>query len=269
VDAAGNAAALTLPTPGIDGLATQSIVIETTAPTVTGVSPSAGPLAGGTSVTITGTGFSGATVVDFGTVAASSFKVNSYTQITATIPAESAGMVDVTVTNPIGPSASSLADQFTYVAPPTVTGLTPTSGPTTGGTSVTITGTNLGSMGTATVNFGATAGVIVSDTGTKIVTTSPAESAGTVYVTVVTPGGTSATSSADKFTYANGKKAIVTAATLTGSTSALPASDAAIPAARALAWPAQAANSSGSPDQQRKNEVAIMALEDVFAEYGG
>ena len=47
------------------------------APTVTGISPLAGPLAGGTTVTITGTGFTGATAVDFGTMPATSFTVNA------------------------------------------------------------------------------------------------------------------------------------------------------------------------------------------------
>ncbi len=84
-------------------------------PTVTGISPSQGPLAGGTPVTITGTDFTGATAVDFGTVAASSFTVDSATQITATSPAGT-GKVDVTVVTAKGASATSAADQFTYVA---------------------------------------------------------------------------------------------------------------------------------------------------------
>ena len=70
------------------------------------------PLAGGTSVTIPGQGFTGATAVDFGTVAATSFTVTSDSQITATSPAESAGTVDVTVVTPGGISAISSADQF-------------------------------------------------------------------------------------------------------------------------------------------------------------
>ncbi len=57
------------------------------APTVTGVSPSSGPTAGGTGVTITGTGFTGATAVDFGANAATSYTVVSDTEITATSPA--------------------------------------------------------------------------------------------------------------------------------------------------------------------------------------
>src|SRR5258708_17969034 len=82
-------------------------------PTVANVNPNTGPMQGGTSVTITGTNFSGATAVRFGNNAAGSFIVNSTTQITATSPA-GIGTVDVTVTTAGGTSATSTADQFTY-----------------------------------------------------------------------------------------------------------------------------------------------------------
>ena len=110
------------------------------APTVTGLSPTSGPAAGGTLVTITGTNFTGASVVDFGTTVATDVTVVSSTEITADSPAGS-GVVDVTVTTPGGTSPTSSADKFTYIAAPTVTGLSPTSGPAAGGTLVTITGT--------------------------------------------------------------------------------------------------------------------------------
>ena len=84
------------------------------APAVTGLSPTSGPAAGGTLVTITGTGFTGATVVDFGTTAATDVTVANDTTITADSPAGT-GTVDVTVTTPGGTSATSTADQFTYV----------------------------------------------------------------------------------------------------------------------------------------------------------
>jgi hypothetical protein len=88
------------------------------AATVTGVSPGSGPVSGGTSVTITGSGLTGATAVNFDGTAASSFTVNSDTSITATAPAATAvGPVDVTVTTPSGTSATSGADQFTYTYP--------------------------------------------------------------------------------------------------------------------------------------------------------
>ncbi|QIL19344.1 autotransporter domain-containing protein [Thermomonas sp. HDW16] len=81
------------------------------------MSPASGPAAGGTTVTITGTRLTGATAVNFGTTVASSFTVDTDTQITATAPAGS-GTVDVIVTTPGGTSAAS---QYTYIPPPAVT----------------------------------------------------------------------------------------------------------------------------------------------------
>ncbi|TCO61100.1 PxKF domain-containing protein [Actinocrispum wychmicini] len=83
-------------------------------PTVTAVNPASGPTTGGTIVTITGTKFTGATAVAFGTTAATSFTVNSDTSITATAPAATAGPVDVTVTTSSGTSATNPADRYTY-----------------------------------------------------------------------------------------------------------------------------------------------------------
>jgi hypothetical protein len=95
------------------------------APTVTRLSPTSGPEAGGTSVTITGTGFTDATAVKFGTTAATSFTVNSDTSITVTSPA-GVGVVDVTVTTPGGTSAAAPVDKFTYIAPLAISNLTVT-----------------------------------------------------------------------------------------------------------------------------------------------
>jgi hypothetical protein len=167
-------------------------------PAVTRVSPATGPTTGGTLVTITGTSFTGATAVDFGTTAATNITVVNSSEITAASPA-GAGVVDVSVTTPAGKSAISPADQFTYVAVPTVTGVSPNSGPTVGGSLVTITGTNL--LDATAVDFGTTAVTsFSSDTASQIIVLSPAGT-GTVDVTVVTPAGTSATSSADRFSY--------------------------------------------------------------------
>jgi hypothetical protein len=157
-------------------------------PTVTSISPSSGPLAGGTSVTITGTNFTGTTGVNFGSNNALGFTVNSATQITATSPANSAGTVDITVTTTLGTNTNSSADKFTYVAAPTVTGISPSSGSTTGGTGVTITGTHF--TGATGVKFGsnnATNISIISDI--SITVTAPVGSLGAVNVTVTTPGG--------------------------------------------------------------------------------
>jgi phosphodiesterase/alkaline phosphatase D-like protein len=87
-------------------------------PTVSSVSPSAGPTAGKTSVTITGTNFNEAAAVTFGTSSATSFEVTSPTSITAIAPAGT-GTVEVSVTTSGGTSTGS-GDQFTYVPPPTV-----------------------------------------------------------------------------------------------------------------------------------------------------
>jgi hypothetical protein len=170
------------------------------APTVTSINTSSGPTAGGTSVTITGTNLSSATGVNFGANAATGLTANTATSITVTAPAGSAGTVDVTVTTAGGTSATNAGDQFTYVGAPTVTSLATTSGPTAGGTSVTITGTNLSAA--TGVKFGTTSATgLTANTATSITVTAPAGSAGTVDVTVTTAGGTSATGAADQFTY--------------------------------------------------------------------
>jgi hypothetical protein len=90
------------------------------APTVSGVSPSSGSTAGGISVTITGTNFTGSMAVRFGSTPATTFQVKNATQITATAPTGAVGTVDVSVTNAVGTSASGPSDQFSYVAPPGV-----------------------------------------------------------------------------------------------------------------------------------------------------
>ncbi|MGD0534090.1 MAG: PKD domain-containing protein [Methanoregula sp.] len=83
-------------------------------PAITVISPPAGLTAGGTTVTITGTSFTGATAVKFGTIAATSYTVDSDTSITTTSPAHATGSVDITVTTPNGTSAPGASDQFTY-----------------------------------------------------------------------------------------------------------------------------------------------------------
>jgi hypothetical protein len=86
---------------------------------VTGISPNSGPIAGGTSVTVTGTGFTGATLVRFGGDAAG-FTINDDTSITAVSPAiESPDTAHITVTTVGGTSATSGADQFTFTPNPT------------------------------------------------------------------------------------------------------------------------------------------------------
>ncbi len=135
----------------------------TAIPTVGSINPDAGPLSGGTSVTITGTGFYGGgtssavSAVDFGTIAVTSYSVSSDTSITATNPSESAGTVDVTVTTPGGTSATSSSDQFSYVIPsgrtPTNVSLSSSANPAAAGAQVTYTASVLPTPDGGTVEF--------------------------------------------------------------------------------------------------------------------
>src|SRR4029077_13107409 len=97
-------------------------------PAVSALTPNAGTTAGGTSVTITGTGFLSTTPttgVKFGLTQATSFVVTDDSHIAAVSPAFSAGRIDVTVPSPSGTSALTPADYYTYDATPTVTALNP------------------------------------------------------------------------------------------------------------------------------------------------
>jgi hypothetical protein len=168
-------------------------------PIVTSIKPATGPGAGGTKVTIKGSGFSGATSVDFGSVAATSFTVNHQgTKIKAVAPAQSAGTVDVIVTTAAGPSIPVTGDRFTYIAP-SITRLTPASGSVAGGTKVVITGT--GFTGATSVTFGPLPATSykVNARGTEITAYTPAEPVATVNVTVTTPGGSDTASGAYTF----------------------------------------------------------------------
>jgi hypothetical protein len=137
--------------------------------------------------------------VQFGGSAAAGVSVASASKLTATSPAGS-GTVDVTVTTPGGTSATGPADHFTDIVPaPTVTAISPSSGPQDGGTTVKITGTHL--SGATAVKFGATPASGFQVNGdAQITATSPAGS-GIVDVTVTTPGGASATGPTDRFSY--------------------------------------------------------------------
>jgi hypothetical protein len=188
-----------------------AIAFNAPPPVITSLSPNEGPVAGGTSVTITGSNLSvGGAVpsVAFGSRNATGVGCASSSSCTATSPAgASAGQVTVTLTTSSGAStaATAGADAFTYLAAaPKVTKISPTRGPTSGGTKVTVTGANFGTLGATTVQFG-TATVkpeTINSTGTELTVISPAETRGTVTVTVTTPAGTSVKPAfGDRFTY--------------------------------------------------------------------
>jgi hypothetical protein len=170
-------------------------------PAVTGLGVSSGLTTGGASVTISGTNLAGATGVYFGSVAAAAFYANPDGTLTAITPAQALGTVDVTVANASGTSSASTAGQFTFTNPPAiVTDLSVATGSHEGGTAVTITGSRF--LGATAVYFGdaRAPSFTVSGDGT-ITAIAPAEALGTVDVTIVNASGTSATSSADLFTF--------------------------------------------------------------------
>ena len=168
-------------------------------PTVSGISPGSGPANASTPVAITGTSFvAGLTTVTFGTTAATNVSVTSSTALSAVAPARPAGAVTVTVAN----GAATATTSFSYVTVPTVTGISPSSGATTGGTPVVVTGTGF-APSVASVRFGgvdATAVTVINDTSLAAIT--PAHAAGAVTVDVTTGGGSSSKSSA--FSYLAG-----------------------------------------------------------------
>jgi hypothetical protein len=159
-------------------------------PSVTAILPNTGSTAGGTNVTISGSNFVTGATVSIGGVAATSVVVVSAGSITATTGAHAAGPVSVVVTNPDTQSGA-LANGFTYTAPlsaPTVTSVSPNKGTRSGGTSVTVTGTNF--VNGATVSFGgvpATSVTFVS--ATKLTAVTPAHAQGSVSVAVTNPDG--------------------------------------------------------------------------------
>ena len=187
---------------GISAVVSGDKFTYTPSPIVTSISPTKGLLTAGTLVTITGYQFTGATAVRFGTAPGTGRTVVSDTKITVKAPAHIAGTVDVTVTTLYGTSAIVAGDKFTYAVRPNITSITPKSGPLTGNTVVTITGT--GFTGTTAVKFGTTKNItpLTVVSASRITVKSPAHAAGVTHVTVNTPGGTSATSTADLFTYA-------------------------------------------------------------------
>jgi hypothetical protein len=197
-------------------------------PVVTSVFPSAGALGGGNTVTVGGSGFSGATDVTIGgddisatpcpgSPVSPCFNVTSATQISVEdIPSHSAATVDITVTTSFGVSQTSSADTYTYAPVPTVTALSPQEGQPNGTNVVGVTGTGFESGSNFTTTFVSVGSVVITATpcggspGAPCFTVNSATSitiedmpsgSGQVNVTVTTPGGTSLETSQNVYTY--------------------------------------------------------------------
>ncbi len=190
----------------------------TPAPTLTSVTPSTGSTAGGNSVVLGGTNFTGATDVNVGSIdlkpcpSAPCFTVDSDIQITVTMPPSTPGPFNVDVVT-LGGTTAGLS--YTFVAPiPTVTGVSPNAGASAGGNTVTLTGTDFEAAGSSivsqvTVGSTAVASCITSPTGPCFTVTSvtsitvqllPAGT-GQIHITVTTSGGTSPVASGNVYTY--------------------------------------------------------------------
>jgi IPT/TIG domain-containing protein/3-keto-disaccharide hydrolase len=183
--------------PGFSNGLTTSLAPPPAPPTVVAVSPNTGSTAGGTSITLSGAGFaSGATVKVGGVNATGVSFVNSSTLI-ANTPAGAQGAADVSVTTANGTGTLKLG--FTYIGPPIISRISPTSGPSTGGNTINIHGSSFSSNSQVTIGGVAASNVTFIDT-TRISATVPAGTIGTTAtVAVTTPFGS--TSMANAYTY--------------------------------------------------------------------
>lgn len=170
---------------------------QQSAPKIISIVPNSSSPAGGVVVTINGSNFTSGTQttapsVSFGGVAAKNVRVVSSTQLRATVPPHSSGSVSVEVTTADGSSSTS-SGAFTYTnSPPAINSISPTSGDTTGGTVITVAGSNF--VSGATVSFGGSAASNVSFVNSSLLkVTTPAHAAGAVNVVVTNPDGGSAT----------------------------------------------------------------------------
>ncbi len=188
------------------GGVTTPATVKVPRPSVSTLSQVRGPVTGGTEVTITGGNLSSATAVKFGGTEAQFRKVetNGVVTLVATTPPHARGVVDVTVVNTAGASTLNSQARFLYLPPlPVVTSLSTESASILGGDSITVTGANFD--GATAVRIGANAASKVKVvSSTSITFTVPAKLVAGIYdVTVITPGGTSATAAAGKLAIVN------------------------------------------------------------------
>ena len=187
-------------------------------PSVTGISPNSGSLNGGTRVIIRGSGFRYGAVVTFGGAPGATGTATPGTYATtmavtksptvcgsgvplpcvmATTPAHTAGVTEVVVTNmnpatgviDSGSGKSTLSGGYTFVSAPSIKALSPISGTVSGGTLITITGTNFKSG--AKVLVGNQPATILSANDSSMTVVTGASAPGNSAVSIVNPDGQS------------------------------------------------------------------------------
>jgi hypothetical protein len=160
------------------------------------------PAAGGTTVTVTGTGFEDVTGVTFGSEGATSFNVLSSTELTAVAPAGPSGKTQLRITTLGGETPETAKTKITY-GTPTITGVTPTAGPLSGG-EATIEGTGFDPGNDTMFRFGKnTATDVECQSTTRCTVTVPAtRKPGTVdVIAAVGKSKSKKTPPGDVFTY--------------------------------------------------------------------
>jgi hypothetical protein len=186
VPAGATTGPISVTTPSGTATSSANFTVTTPPPTVSSFTPTSGPV--GTSDSIAGSGFTGASSVTFAGVAATSFTLTSDTGISAVVPTgATTGPIAVTTTYGTGTSASN----FTVTtAPPKITSFSPTSGHA--GEQVTITGSDF--TGATSVKLGATPAKFTVNSATKITATVPTIASGSYKWSVTTPAGTATSS---------------------------------------------------------------------------
>ncbi|MBI2839967.1 MAG: IPT/TIG domain-containing protein [Acidobacteria bacterium] len=165
--------------------------VEGDALMLSSVTPDHGPTAGNTQVEIKGAGFANGAAVTFGGTPGTSVTVVDCNTLRVRTPAHAAGRVGVTVTNP-GAQAASLGSGYQYMAPLVITSISPTEGPTDGGTAVTVMGGGFLTGATLTLGGVAANSVFVVSQSTMTAVTS-AHAKGKVDVVVTNPDSEKAT----------------------------------------------------------------------------
>lgn len=166
--------------------------IVTPPPSIISLSPSSGPIEGGTNITIAGSFLDELSSVSFDGQPATIVNTSS-TQAVVTTPAHDIGFSEVIIVTPYG--STSIVDGYEYIdstpppvpMPPTISALNPNQGSIEGGTSMVISGLNLATVETVMIDGQIT--TIVSANDTELVVTTPAHQAGTVDVMVENPDG--------------------------------------------------------------------------------
>lgn len=197
---AGGTSATGIPLPnGAPVVGVDSSSPPPAAPLVLGVSPSSVSIAGGTQIAVTGAGFEVGGRVEVDGIDVKSVTVTGATSISVAVPAHAPGTATLVVINPDG--QRSQLRELTYIIPaPSLSSIAPSTGPTSGGTAVTLVGTGFQQGAGVTFDGAAAASVSVTDSRTVVATTPPRASGGGVTVALSNPDGQSA-SLTNAFTY--------------------------------------------------------------------